>query len=156
MPRSRRSCRTQNANARIFALRNKYRTFPIDSFKVLDGQSLEVDLDLGFQIKQKMIVRLSHIVAPKLHSKSAEERNFAQIAKAKLGELCDHAEHMEFVWNRQNSKIPSGVLIGSNHSIYNTNFETINDQMLNLGYVWCSSFKSFDLQYLREMQSYYV
>lgn len=54
---------------------------------VLDGDTIEVTVDLGFRMFTKMPVRLFGINAPEIHSKSDTEKAHGLKAKAKLEEL---------------------------------------------------------------------
>lgn len=49
--------------------------------RVVDGDTIDVILDFGFSLKQKMRLRLAHINTPELRSKDEEEREKAQAAK---------------------------------------------------------------------------
>lgn len=63
---------------------NKY-TYPITNIRVIDGDTIEADVDLGFRIRQRQIIRLAGIDAPELRAKDAAERDRARIAKLWLG-----------------------------------------------------------------------
>lgn len=63
---------------------NKY-TYPITNIRVIDGDTIEADVDLGFRIRQRQVIRLAGIDAPELRSKDAAERDRARIAKLWLG-----------------------------------------------------------------------
>ncbi len=52
---------------------NKF-TYPITNIRIIDGDTIEADVDLGFRIRQRQIIRLAGIDAPELRSKDAEER----------------------------------------------------------------------------------
>ena len=69
---------------------NKF-TYPISSIRVIDGDTIEADVDLGFRIRQRQIIRLAGIDAPELRSKDPEERQRARSAKIAL-------ERMLIVW----------------------------------------------------------
>jgi micrococcal nuclease len=49
--------------------------------RVIDGDTVDVILDFGFSLKQKMRLRLANIDTPELRSKDADERARAQAAK---------------------------------------------------------------------------
>ena len=62
---------------------NKF-TYPITNIRVIDGDTIEADVDLGFRIRQRKVIRLAGIDAPELRSKDAAEREKAKAAKAGL------------------------------------------------------------------------
>ncbi len=39
---------------------SKY-TYPISAIRIIDGDTIEVDVDLGFRIRQRQIIRLAGI-----------------------------------------------------------------------------------------------
>lgn len=62
---------------------NKF-TYPISAIRVIDGDTIEADVDLGFRIRQRQVIRLAGIDAPELRAKDAAEREKAKAAKAGL------------------------------------------------------------------------
>jgi micrococcal nuclease len=56
--------------------------YAAEAVRVVDGDTIDVILDFGFSLKQKMRLRLSGIDTPELNSKDEEERAKAQLAKA--------------------------------------------------------------------------
>ena len=62
---------------------NKY-TYPITNICVIAGATIEADVDLGFRIRQRQVIRLAGIDAPELRSKDAAERELAKEAKTWL------------------------------------------------------------------------
>lgn len=63
---------------------NKF-TYPISAIRVIDGDTIEADVDLGFRIKQRQVIRLAGIDAPELRAKDAAERMDAKSAANALG-----------------------------------------------------------------------
>jgi micrococcal nuclease len=60
--------------------------YAAEAVRVVDGDTIDVILDFGFSLKQKMRLRLSSINTPELNSKDEEERERAEHARS-------------FVWN---------------------------------------------------------
>lgn len=60
--------------------------YAAEAVRVVDGDTIDVILDYGFSLKQKMRLRLSGINTPELNSKDVEERERAEHARS-------------FVWN---------------------------------------------------------
>lgn len=59
-------------------------TYTISNIRVIDGDTIEADVDLGFRIRQRQVIRLAGIDAPELRSKDAAEREKAKAAKEAL------------------------------------------------------------------------
>lgn len=55
--------------------------YAAEAVRVIDGDTIDVILDFGFSLKQKMRLRLAHINTPELNSKDEKERIRAQEAK---------------------------------------------------------------------------
>ena len=55
--------------------------YSAEPVRVVDGDTIDVILDFGFSLKQKMRLRLSGIDTPELNSKDEKERAKAQEAK---------------------------------------------------------------------------
>ena len=56
--------------------------------KVVDGDTLDVMIDLGFDIHVKKRIRLNGIDAPECRTRDLEEKKRGLAAKDKLKELC--------------------------------------------------------------------
>jgi micrococcal nuclease len=59
-------------------------TYPISNIRIIDGDTIEADVDLGFRIRQRQIIRLAGIDAPELRAKDPDERVRAKASKAGL------------------------------------------------------------------------
>lgn len=55
--------------------------------RIVDGDTVEVELDLGFHIKYKNTVRLVRINTAELRAKDVDERNYAKQAKEFIASL---------------------------------------------------------------------
>jgi micrococcal nuclease len=55
--------------------------YSAEAVRVIDGDTIDVVLDFGFSLKQKMRLRLAGIDTPELRSKDEDERARAQEAK---------------------------------------------------------------------------
>ena len=60
-------------------------TYPISAIRIIDGDTIEADVDLGFRIRQRQVIRLVSIDAPELRSKDPKERTDAKNASTALG-----------------------------------------------------------------------
>lgn len=55
--------------------------YAAEAVRVIDGDTIDVILDFGFSLKQKLRLRLSGVDTPELRSKDEQERERAQAAK---------------------------------------------------------------------------
>ena len=63
-------------------------SYRVENIRVIDGDTVEVDIDLGFDVwLKKQKVRIHNIDAPEIRSKDDEEKLFGLAAKKKLEEL---------------------------------------------------------------------
>lgn len=62
----------------------KYSTKVIN---VVDGDTIDVDIDLGFDIHHTTRIRLVGINTPEIRNKNVEEKNKGLVAKARVEEL---------------------------------------------------------------------
>lgn len=65
----------------------KLKTFRGRCVKVVDGDTADLELDLGFNVVTTQRVRLLEVNAYEMHSKVPEEVELAKTAKVRLGEL---------------------------------------------------------------------
>ena len=64
----------------------KYRVSSLE--KVVDGYTIDVNIDLGFDVCTKQRVRLLGIDTPESRTSDAEEKEFGLLSKKKLKEWC--------------------------------------------------------------------
>lgn len=57
--------------------------------KVVDGDTIDLDIDLGFNVSTKQRVRLYAINAPESRTRNKEEKKRGLAAKDRLKELCE-------------------------------------------------------------------
>ena len=95
--------------------------------RVIDGDTIELDIDLGFSITIRQTVRLSDINTPELRSKDPVEKINAQRAKSRLSELLNSNPIM--IKTEKDSREKFGRILGEIF-IGDT---SINQQMINEG-----------------------
>ena len=71
----------------------EYKIHEVD--RVVDGDTIDVTIDLGFDILFKTRVRLYGINAPESRTRDLEEKERGLAAKQRLSELLDEAEWEE-------------------------------------------------------------
>jgi len=64
----------------------KYRVSSLE--KVVDGDTIDVNIDLGFDVCTKQRVRLLGIDTPESRTRDLEEKKFGLLSKKKLKEWC--------------------------------------------------------------------
>ena len=86
--------------------------YSINLIKVIDGDTVIADIDLGFDIVLKsQIVRLNNIDAPEIHSDDEIEKKQGLISKQKLTELIINKSIILFV--EKNYKDKYGRILGT-------------------------------------------
>ena len=70
----------------------EYKIHEVD--RVVDGDTIDVTIDLGFDILYKTRVRLYGINAPESRTRDLEEKERGLAAKERLSEVLNHATHM--------------------------------------------------------------
>jgi len=60
--------------------------------KVIDGDTIDVVIDLGFDVYTKQRIRLYAINAPESRTRDKEEKKRGLAAKARLKELCEEGD----------------------------------------------------------------
>jgi len=69
-------------------------TYKISPLKVVDGDTIDADVDLGFDIKVKKRVRFMGINAPESRTKDLEEKARGLAAKDRVKQLLDGCENI--------------------------------------------------------------
>jgi len=106
---------------------------PITNIRIIDGDTIEADVDLGFRIRQRQIIRLAGIDAPELRAKDPEERVRAKASKAGL-------ERVLIEWQPSEALMHSTGLDKYGRSLadvwasYGGRWDNINWCMVDCGY----------------------
>ena len=116
--------------------------------KVVDGDTLDILLDLGFDVQIKQRVRINRVDTPESVSKDPLERQLAADAKNFL---------ISWLKDKKNIKIKTikddkyGRILGD---IYSESGECINDLLISDGYAWpyVGGTKTKNLQILLEQR----
>lgn len=122
--------------------------------KVVDGDTVDVTIDLGFDLTKKERVRLAGIDTPESRTKDLAEKHMGLEAKAYLVELLNAADDL-IVKTEKDGKF--GRMLGW---FYNNKFSvfSINEQLIDEGYAWKydGGSKEKDLQQLIDRRKKYV
>jgi micrococcal nuclease len=103
-------------------------------YKVVDGDTIEVDIDLGFDIAIHKPVRLAGVDTPESRTKDAYEKKLGLEAKEWLKLQLKDAETLRIKTEKPDSTEKYGRIIGwlyvGNETI------SINEKMIQQGYAW--------------------
>ena len=102
--------------------------------KVVDGDTIDVDIDLGFDISFSSRVRLAGIDTPESRTTDKAEKALGLEAKAYLKHAIDSATSVVIKTEKMDSSEKYGRILGW---VYiNGDTVSLNDMMINDGYAW--------------------
>ena len=111
-----------------------YEYYVKEVTKVVDGDTIDVILDLGFDILFKSRVRLAGIDTPESRTKDLQEKKLGLEAKGYLKHAIDAATNVVIKTEKLNSSEKYGRILGW---IYLDGSEnSINNEMIEKGYAW--------------------
>ena len=99
--------------------------------KIIDGDTVDIVIDLGFDLSKKERVRLAGIDTPESRTRDSEEKVFGLEAKAYLTERLKGAENL-VVRTEKDGKY--GRMLGWFYS--HRSEDSINNEMIEKGYAW--------------------
>jgi micrococcal nuclease len=102
--------------------------------KVVDGDTIDVDIDLGFDISFSSRVRLAGIDTPESRTTDKAEKALGLEAKAYLKAAIDSAKSVVIKTEKMNSSEKFGRILGWVYLDGDT--VSINDKMINDGHAW--------------------
>jgi micrococcal nuclease len=102
--------------------------------KVVDGDTIDVDIDLGFDISFTSRVRLAGIDTPESRTSDKAEKALGLEAKAFLKNAIDSAKTVVIKTEKMDSSEKYGRILGW---VYLDGSEiSINEKMISEGYAW--------------------
>jgi micrococcal nuclease len=102
--------------------------------KVVDGDTIDVDIDLGFNISYTQRVRLAGIDTPESRTKDAREKALGLEVKDKLKKAIDAAKDVVVKTELPDSSEKYGRILGW---VYlDGSAKSINQQLIDEGYAW--------------------
>ena len=114
--------------------------------KVLDGDTIDVDIDLGFSISYSGRVRLSGIDTPESRTRDLAEKKLGLEAKEYMKSLLDNAKLVVIKTEKPDSSEKYGRILGQVF-IDGLNI-SVNQMLIDNGYAWeydgASKNKDFD------------
>ena len=114
--------------------------------KIVDGDTIDVLIDLGFDILFQSRVRLAGIDTPESRTRDLKEKALGLESKEYLKKTLKEAKSVVIKTEKINSSEKYGRILGWLY--INGDTESINDKMINDGYAWvymgASKVKDFD------------
>jgi micrococcal nuclease len=102
--------------------------------KVVDGDTIDVDIDLGFDISFSSRVRLAGIDTPESRTSDKMEKALGLEAKAFLKHAIDSAKTVTIKTEKLDSSEKYGRILGW---VFLDNSKTsINEEMIKAGHAW--------------------
>ena len=102
--------------------------------KVVDGDTIDVDIDLGFDISYFQRVRLAGIDTPESRTTNKAEKELGLEVKKKLGALLSNATDIVIKTEKPDSTAKYGRILGW---LYIDGAETsVNEALIAGGYAW--------------------
>jgi micrococcal nuclease len=102
--------------------------------KVVDGDTIDADIDLGFDISLSKRIRLAAVDTPESRTSDANEKKYGLESKEWLKHKVENAEHILIKTELPDSTEKYGRIIG--HLFINDQEKSLNDQMIVEGYAW--------------------
>ena len=102
--------------------------------KVVDGDTIDADIDLGFDISLTKRIRLAGIDTPESRTTDLKEKALGLEVKEWLKHRLDGAKDILIKTELPDSTEKYGRIIG--HLYINGESVSINNQMVNEGYAW--------------------
>jgi len=100
--------------------------------KVVDGDTIDADIDLGFNISLSKRIRLAGIDTPESRTKDEYEKKLGLESKEWLKKKVEGAKNILIKTELPDSTEKYGRIIG--HLFINNEVTSLNDQMIDEGY----------------------
>ena len=102
--------------------------------KVVDGDTIDADIDLGFDISLTKRIRLAGVDTPESRTSDANEKKYGLESKEWLKKRCENAKDILIKTELPDSTEKYGRIIG--HLFINGEETSLNNQMIAEGYAW--------------------
>jgi micrococcal nuclease len=102
--------------------------------KVVDGDTIDADIDLGFDISLTKRIRLAGIDTPESRTADANEKKYGLQSKDWLKNRLEFAKDIIIKTELPDSTEKYGRIIG--HLFINGEETSLNNQMISEGYAW--------------------
>ena len=102
--------------------------------KVVDGDTIDAEIDLGFDISLSKRIRLAAVDTPESRTSDANEKKYGLESKEWLKHKVENAKNILIKTELPDSTEKYGRIIG--HLFINDQETSLNDQMIIEGYAW--------------------
>jgi len=102
--------------------------------KVVDGDTIDADIDLGFDISLNKRIRLAGIDTPESRTKDEYEKKLGLESKEWLKKHLEGAKNILIKTELPDSTEKYGRIIG--HLYINSGEVSVNNKMIDEGYAW--------------------
>jgi micrococcal nuclease len=102
--------------------------------KIVDGDTIDVDIDLGFSVSFTQRVRLAGIDTPESRTTDLKEKALGLEVKEYLKNLLDGAEDIVIQTEKPDSSEKYGRILG--WLFINDEDISLNEKMISEGYAW--------------------
>ena len=102
--------------------------------KVVDGDTIDADIDLGFDISLTKRIRLAGVDTPESRTADANEKKYGLEAKEWLKHRLEGAHDIIIKTELPDSTEKYGRIIG--HLFINGEVTSLNNRMITEGYAW--------------------
>jgi micrococcal nuclease len=102
--------------------------------KVVDGDTIDADIDLGFDISLTKRIRLAGVDTPESRTADVNEKKYGLESKEWLKHKVENAGHILIKTELPDSTEKYGRIIG--HLFINDQETSLNNQMVIEGYAW--------------------
>jgi len=102
--------------------------------KVVDGDTIDASIDLGFDISLEKRIRLAAVDTPESRTADANEKKYGLQSKEWLKHKIENAKNILIKTELPDSTEKYGRIIG--HLFINDQETSLNNQMINEGYAW--------------------
>lgn len=102
--------------------------------KVVDGDTIDADIDLGFDISLTKRIRLAGVDTPESRTTDANEKKLGLESKEWLKKRVEGAKNIIIRTELPDSTEKYGRIIG--HLFINGEETSLNNQMITEGYAW--------------------
>jgi micrococcal nuclease len=102
--------------------------------RVIDGDTIDADIDLGFDISLSKRIRLAAVDTPESRTSDANEKKYGLESKEWLKHKVENAKNILIKTELPDSTEKYGRIIG--HLFINDQEKSLNDQMITEGYAW--------------------
>ena len=99
--------------------------------RIIDGDTIDVVLDLGFDIHMKARIRFAGVNAPESRTRDPIEKEAGLLSKRYVEEWCKEGDGVVIVQTQLDGKGKFGRVLGR---ILNDDGQCLNDEMISLGH----------------------